>query len=42
MGLPEIFIAFETAAVSAVARSARGAVALVLSDDTPMGSATAV
>lgn len=42
MGLPEIFIAFETAAVSAVARSARGAVALVLSDDTPMGPATAV
>lgn len=41
MGLPEIFIAFETAAVSAVARSARGAVALVLSDDTPMGPVTA-
>ena len=34
MGLPEIFIAFETAAVSAIARSARGVVALVLDDET--------
>ena len=41
MGLPEIFIAFETAAVSAVSRSARGAVALVLSDDTPQSPVTA-
>lgn len=41
MGLPEIFIAFETAAVSAVSRSARGAVALVLSDDTPRSPVTA-
>ena len=41
MGLPEIFIAFETAAVSAVSRSARGAVALVLSDDTLRSPVTA-
>lgn len=41
MGLPEIFIAFETAAVSAITRSARGAVALVLSDDTPQAPVTA-
>ena len=41
MGVPEIFIAFETAAVSAVSRSARGAVALVLSDDTPRSPVTA-
>ena len=41
MGLPEIFIAFETAAVSAVSRSARGAVAIVLSDDTPRSPVTA-
>lgn len=40
MGLPEIFIAFETAAVSAVSRSARGAVALVLSDSTAEAPAT--
>lgn len=32
MGLPEIFIAFETAAVSAIARSARGAVAVALAE----------
>lgn len=38
MGLPEIFIAFQTAAVSAINRSARGAVALVLSDDTEGGA----
>ena len=37
MGLPEIFIAFQTAAVSAITRSARGARALVVSDDTPGG-----
>lgn len=41
MGLPEIFIAFETAAVSAVSRSARGAVALVLSDSTAEAPAMA-
>ena len=41
MGLPEIFIAFETAAVSAVTRSARGAVALVLDDATPEAPAVA-
>lgn len=34
MGLPEIFIAFETAAVSAIARSARGVLALALADGT--------
>lgn len=32
MGLPEIFIAFETAAVTAVTRSARGALAVALAD----------
>ena len=41
MGLPEIFIAFETAAVSAVSRSARGAVAVVLADDTPQAPVSA-
>ena len=30
MGLPEIFIEFRTAALSAISRSARGALALVL------------
>ena len=39
LGLPEIFISFETAAVTAIARSARGAVALVLKDDTQTGDA---
>ena len=39
LGLPEIFISFETAAVTAIARSARGAVALVLKDDTQSGDA---
>ena len=29
MGLPEIFIAFETAAVSAITRSARGVLAVL-------------
>ena len=33
MGLPEIFISFETAAVSAIRRSARGVVCLLLDDD---------
>jgi hypothetical protein len=42
MGLPEIFISFRTAAVSAITRSARGAVALVLSDSTTGGEKTAV
>lgn len=32
MGLPEIFIAFETAAVSAITRSARGTLAVALCD----------
>ena len=41
MGLPEIFIAFETAAVSAISRSARGAVAVVLADDTPQAPVSA-
>lgn len=40
MGLPEIFIAFETAAVTAVTRSARGAVALALKDDTAEAAET--
>ena len=39
MGLPEIFIAFETAAVTAITRSARGVLALVLSDATGGGAA---
>lgn len=34
MGLPEIFIAFETAAVSAITRSARGVLAVALADST--------
>lgn len=42
MGLPDIFIAFETAAVSAIARSARGAVAVVLADSTEGGEPEAV
>lgn len=37
MGLPEIFISFQTAAVSAITRSGRGTVALVLSDSTKGG-----
>lgn len=41
MGLPDIFIAFETAAVSAITRSARGTVAVVLSDATEGGEAEA-
>lgn len=42
MGLPEIFISFETAAVTAITRSARGVLALVLSDSTEGGEAEAV
>lgn len=42
MGLPEIFISFETAAVTAITRSARGVLALVLSDSTEGGAAEAV
>ena len=42
MGLPEIFISFQTAGVSAIARSARGIVALVLADGTEGGSPLAV
>lgn len=42
MGLPDIFIAFETAAVSAIARSARGTVAVVLADATEGGEFEAV
>ena len=41
MGLPEIFISFETAAATAVSRSARGAVAVVLADNTKGGAAEA-
>lgn len=37
MGLPEIFIAFQTAAVTAITRSARGVLALVIADDTEDG-----
>lgn len=42
MGMPEIFIAFETAAVSAITRSARGVLAVVLADDTEDGPREAV
>ena len=42
MGLPEIFISFETAAVSAIARSARGLVCLLLTDSTAGGETSAV
>lgn len=41
MGLPDIFISFETAAVTAVQRSARGVVCLVLNDTTAGGEAVA-
>ena len=41
MGLPEIFIAFETAAVTAIRRSQRGVLALVLTDATGEGPAQA-
>ena len=42
MGLPEIFISFQTAAVSAITRSARGTVALILADATEGGETEAV
>jgi len=41
MGLPEIFISFETAAVSAIQRSGRGIVCLLLEDATAGGEAVA-
>ena len=34
MGLPEIFISFETAGLSAISRSARGVLAVVVADET--------
>ena len=40
MGLPEIYISFETAAVSAVKRSSRGVVALAVTDATKGGAAS--
>lgn len=42
MGLPEIYISFETAAVSAVKRSSRGVMALAVTDATKGGAASAV
>ena len=42
MGLPEIFINFQTAAVSAITRSARGVLAVALPDATAGGAAQAV
>ena len=42
MGLPEIFINFQTAAVSAITRSARGVLAVALTDATGGGAAEAV
>jgi len=41
VGLPEIFISFETAAASAIQRSSRGVVVLVLADTTAGGQAVA-
>ena len=41
MGLPEIFINFQTAAVSAITRSARGVLAVALTDATEGGAAQA-
>ena len=41
MGLPEIFISFETAALSAIKRSSRGVVALAISDSTAGGATLA-
>ena len=41
MGLPEIFISFQTAAVSAITRSARGMLAVALKDATEGGAAEA-
>lgn len=37
MGLPEIFISFQTAAVSAITRSARGVLAVAVKDATEGG-----
>ncbi|MEY8355257.1 phage tail sheath subtilisin-like domain-containing protein [Lachnospiraceae bacterium 54-53] len=37
MGLPEIIISFQTMGVTAIARSSRGIVAVILSDDTADG-----
>ena len=38
MGLPEVIISFESKGTSAIKRSARGIVALILKDDTkPVG-----
>ena len=42
MGLPEIFINFQTAAVSAITRSARGVLAVALTDATEGGAVEAV
>lgn len=39
MGLPEIIIEFKTKGVTAIKRSARGIVAIVLKDDTEEGQA---
>ena len=41
MGLPEIFISFQTAAVSAITRSARGVLAVAVKDATTGGAAEA-
>ena len=41
MGLPEIFISFQTAAVSAITRSARGVLAVAVKDATAGGAAEA-
>ena len=41
MGLPEIFISFQTAAVSAITRSARGVLAVAVQDATEGGAAEA-
>ena len=41
MGLPDIFSSFDPAAVTAVQRSARGVVCLLLNDPTPGGEAVA-
>jgi len=42
LGLPKIFISFETAAVTAIARSARGTLVLVVADNTEGGAAETV
>lgn len=42
MGLPEIFIHFQTAAVSAITRSARGVLAVAVKDATKDGAALSV